>query len=223
MAQDGGTVLRPLPEDPAARRERAQAERVQALLFTRLRPLLILRMVRTTAGPQEGGLALLLPPRAARQLQGALAARVGAELEFDPVRKLAAEVQALLLPVATVLHAASGGLAALHTGGSGMAARAWLYSACHALAMRPPSALQTLVPAPSDGKDGAIWPLARRALDALALATTTQLGGSAEDAEKLRRGCTGAHSPVAASFRSRAVAWLPHARGMLVCPCVQSA
>ena len=51
VAQDGGVILRPKPESVAARQERRQAAAVQALLFTRLRPLLILRMVKLSQPP----------------------------------------------------------------------------------------------------------------------------------------------------------------------------
>ena len=82
--------------------------------------------------------------------------------------------QALLLPLHTVLRAAAQGLDPstdndeLLLLGGGIAARAWLYSACHALAMHPPTTLQRLYSEqqqdPTQRGAGYMWLIAQRAV-----------------------------------------------------------
>jgi hypothetical protein len=124
VAQDGRPILSPLDPPPQA------PSLVQSLLFERLRPLLVLRMMPPDIIDQEEQAVVAL-----------LGERISKPLEFDQVRKLAAEVFGQMVSLPLVLRSCTFGLGCMLglndaiEGDDVLGAKAWVYSTCTAIGL----------------------------------------------------------------------------------------
>ena len=195
VAQDGRQILRPLRE-PAQKPESL----VQTLLFERLRPLLVLRMLPAQAmaalTDDENGLNGKEVRDAAADL---LVQRLSQPLEFDQIRKQSAEVFGQIFPLSYVLPRCTAALTSFEepTGGgiasdNLLGAKAWVYSTCHAIGLwraLQSTAVENAVPIPP-------LPALMDAVDVLLRVLRSgppvpQPGSvDLDEAEKLTRGCT---------------------------------
>jgi hypothetical protein len=193
VAQDGRPILTPVDDSTEL-----APSLVQSLLFERLRPLLVLRMMpvdivddvatsNTTLNADEGeggGVAELLGERLTKPL------------EFDQVRKLGAEVFGQIVTLPSVLASCAATLTSIRdshgsiTGDDVLGAKAWVYSTCTAIGLWRSQGT------PLKGKDTAacVESVVDCLLGVLQAGAPVPAPGSEDlsEEEKLSRGCTDA-------------------------------
>lgn len=124
VAQDGRPILSPIDPPPQT------PSLIQSLLFERLRPLLVLRMMPPDIIDQEDQAVVEL-----------LGERISQPLEYDQVRKLAAEVFGQMVSLPLVLRSCTFGLGCMLglngviEGDDVLGAKAWIYSTCTAVGL----------------------------------------------------------------------------------------
>ena len=188
VAQDGRQILGPV--DDAAD---TAPSLIQSLLFERLRPLLVLRML-------PAGIicnSILARGSIDDSVVSLIGERLTQPLEFDQVRKLGAEVlgQIVALPAVLALStaalesmiASSGGCI---SGGHVLGAKAWVYSMCTAIGLWQSRSTLAGVQITATSAESTVKCL----LYVLQTGAAVPPAGSADlsEEEKLSRGCTDA-------------------------------
>ena len=188
VAQDGRQILGPVHDTAET-----TPSLIQSLLFERLRPLLVLRMM------PAGIICNANFGRAAinDSVVGLLSERLTQPLEFDQVRKLGAEVLGQIVALPAVLVLSTAALESMITSSDGgifgdhvLGAKAWVYSMCTAIGLWRSRSTLAGGQITAVGAESTVKCLLR----VLQTGAAVPPAGNAElsEEEKLSRGCTDA-------------------------------